>query len=92
MKAGDRRQYLMEGRLMSEDDVNWDEWDREEIFIPMGEIGREDSYAFQQLLQLKAEGWEQYEAERQDDNPLGFNPGMIVSLRRRKQPTDTPQE
>ncbi|HEY7092317.1 MAG TPA: hypothetical protein VH393_04015 [Ktedonobacterales bacterium] len=74
------------------DDVNWDEWDREEIFIPMGEIGREDSYAYQQLLQLKADGWEQYEAARQDDNPLGFNPGMIIILRRRKQPTDTPQE
>jgi hypothetical protein len=27
------------------DDVNWDEWDREELFIPMGEIGRDDSYA-----------------------------------------------
>jgi len=74
------------------DDVNWDEWDREEIFIPMGEIGREDSYAYQQLLQLKAEGWEQYEAARQDDNPLGFNPGMIITMRRRKQSTDTPQE
>ena len=77
---------------MSDDDVNWDEWDREEIFIPMGEIGRDDSYAFQQLLQLKTEGWEQYEAARQDDNPLGFNPGMIISLRRRKQSTDMPHE
>jgi hypothetical protein len=92
MRAGNGRDDLKEARLMSDDDVNWDEWDREEIFIPMGEIGREDSYVYQQLLQLKAEGWEQYEAARQDDNPLGFNPGMIITLRRRKQPTDTPQE
>jgi hypothetical protein len=91
MKAGNGREDLEEARLMS-DDVNWDEWDREEIFIPMGEIGREDSYTYQQLLQLKAEGWQQYEAARQDDNPLGFNPGMIITLRRRKQPTDAPQE
>jgi hypothetical protein len=37
-------------------DVNWDEWDKEELFIPMGEIGRDDSYAYQQLLQFKADG------------------------------------
>jgi hypothetical protein len=91
MSADDERQGLKEAWLMS-DDVNWDEWDREEIFIPMGEIGREDSYAYQQLLQLKADGWEQYDAARQDDNPLGFNPGMIIILRRQKQSTDTPQE
>jgi len=65
-------------------DVNWDEWDKEELFIPMGEIGRDDSYAYQQLLQFKADGWEQYDTTRQDDNPLGFNPGLVVSLRRRK--------
>jgi hypothetical protein len=70
------------------DDVNGDEWDKEELFIPMGEIGRDDSYAYQQLLQFKADGWEQYDANRQDDNPLGFNPGLVVSLRRRKQSTN----
>jgi hypothetical protein len=91
MRAGDERAGLKEAWLMS-DDVNWDEWDREELFVPMGEIGREDSYAYQQLLQFKADGWEQYAAARQDDNPLGFNPGMVSSLRRRKQSTDTPQE
>ena len=74
------------------DAVNWAEWDREELFIPMGEIGRDDSYAYQQLLQLKADGWEQYYAARQDDNPLGFNPGMVISLRRRKQSSNTAQE
>jgi hypothetical protein len=70
----------------------FDEWDKEELFIPVGEIGRNDSYAYQQLLQLKADGWEQYDAARQDDNPLGFNPGMVISLRRRRQPTDTAQD
>jgi hypothetical protein len=91
MRAGDERRDLKEARLMS-DDVNSEEWDTEELFIPMGEIGRDDSYAYQQLLQLKADGWEQYDAARQDDNPLGFNPGMVISLRRRKQSSRAPED